>query len=245
MKILSALDSIFRLGAGEHEPWFPEPTPGPYGTDADWQKQHLWDHHTESDNTYGPYRGPSILHHPDLQHALDNGWRVYGGDKSIDHQTRGETSSGTPYLYKVGPSGLIHSAHLGMGPEDTNMLDQGHPNDEFDRQYGTAPEGNYRHLVSGEGGTSEGSDRHDTLRDLVDDEKRRSADPNGEGYKDFAPLPAWRGRRSEDDINSDKKYQHSVRRAWDTGTNDHSKHWNEPMEDPYSNLDDFPRGGRR
>lgn len=239
MRILSANDSIFRMAA-EHKPWFPTPTPGPYDNDTEWQKQHLWDHFTETGNTFGPYRGPSILHHPDLQHAIDNGWRVHGGDKSIDHQTRGETGSGTKYLYKIGPSGLIHSAHLNFGPEDASGFDDGVAGDEFDQRYGTVPENNYRHLVTGEGGTVEGPDSHHTLRDLVDDEQRRSADP--EGYKDFAPLPAYRGKRTQGDISHEKQYQHSVRRAWETGTNDYSKHWNDPMpQDPASVVEQMPR----
>lgn len=242
MKILSANDSIFRMAAeGQYEPWFPEPTPGHHDNDLNWQNHHLWDHLTESDNIHGPYRGPSILHHPDLQHALDNGWRVYGGDKSIDHQTRGETGSGTKYLYKIGPNGLVHSVHLNVGPEDASMgLDDDEEAGRGLGAYRSVPENNYRHLVMGEGGMVEGPSSHDTLRDLVDDEQRRSADP--QGYKDFAPLPAYRGRRTQEDIKSQKQYQHSVRRAWQTGTNDHSKHWDDPMpQDPTSIIEKMPR----
>jgi hypothetical protein len=241
MRILAAADSIFRM-ATEHEPWFPIPTPGHYPDDMEWQRAHLWDHLTESNNTHGPYRGPSILHHPDLPYAIDNGWRVYGGDKSIDHQTRGETGAGTNYLYKIGPSGLIHSVGLDVGPEEADI---GADDDEgrgLGLEYGAVPSGNYRHLISGEGGTSEGPHGHDTLRDLVDDEQQRSVQPGG--YKDFTPLPSYRGKRTQGDINLAKRYQRSVRRAWQTGTNNHSEHWDEVPEDSASIVDQMPRGRR-
>ncbi len=242
MKILSAADSIFKRAA-QHEPWFPDPEFSPYDTDDEWQRAHLWDHHTETGNTFGPYRGPSILHHPDLQYALDNGWRVHGGDRMIDHQTRGETGSGNTYLYKRDPQGLMHSVNLGLGPDDTNLFDEDHAGDKFDEMYGTAPEGNYRHLLSSEGNTAEGPVGHDTLSDLVDDEKRRSAEPDG--YKDFAPLPSYRGRRSQSDIDFDKRYNHAVQRAWETGTNDYTQHMNDPMPDAAAMVDEIPRGGGR
>jgi hypothetical protein len=243
MRILAAQDSIFKY-AEEYEPWFPEPDRDTlYRNDAAWQKAHLWDHHTESDNFHGPYRGPTILHHPDLQYALDNGWRVVGGPKAIDHQSRGEASSGSKYLYKIGEDGLIHHVHMNMGPEDTNNLGEGYAGDEFDQMYGTAPEDNWRHLITSEGGTSEGPTSHNTLRELIDDEKARSMDPTHQGYKDFEPLPSYRGQRGPGDVEHEKRYQNSLRRAWETGTNDPHKHYNDPIPDPYANLRDIPRRG--
>lgn len=245
MRILSATDSIFRM-ASEYTPWTPAPDPGHYADDEDWQKAHLWDHYTETGDKFAPYRGPTILHHPDLQYALDNGWRVIGGNKELDHQSRGETGSGSPYLYKIDKGGVIHGAHLNMGPEETSLLDEGHNDDEFGRQFGSAPAKNWRHLIGIEGGSAEGPESHETLKDLVDDEAFRSSDPTHKGYADFKPLPHYMERpRNESDIDFDKKHQHTIRRAWETGTNDPHLHWNDPIEDPYASLDTFPRGGRR
>lgn len=250
MRIVAALDSIFRLTA-EHEPWFPEPIPHyvhGYADDHDWQSAHLWDHYTETENTHGPYRGPNILHHPDLQYALDNGWRVLGGPKTIDHQSRGESGSGSPYLYKIDKGGLIHHAHLAIGPEDTHSL---YDNDEvdphlFDQKYGSVPEKNWNHIIQSENGlTSMGPEGHQTLRVLVDHELFRSADPTGKGYADYKVYPHQLESGWAKDQDWQKKYIRNIRRAWDTGTNEPTKHWDEPMEDPYADLDDIPRGGRR
>lgn len=235
MRILAATDSIFRLAA---EPWHPEPTPGQYINDAHWQDAHLWNHWLESNESHGPYRGPSILHHPDLQHALDNGWRVIGGDKAIDHQERGEVSSGSPYLYKVSPDGLIHNVHLNTGPSETDNEEESGGLD-----WGTSPEKNWRHLLMGEGYTSEGPS-HNTLRDLVDDEAARSEDPRG--YRDFEPLPSYRGDPNfpRMDLDWERKHHNAYRRAWETGTNDPSKHYQDPIPDPYAGIDDLPRARR-
>ena len=241
MRIVRARDVIVRYAA-EYEPWFPEPEASPsYRNDAAWQKAHLWDHYTESNNLHGPYRGPTILHHPDLQHALDNGWRVIGGPKSIDHQSRGETGSGTSYLYKIGEDGLIHKAHLNMGPEDTSLLGEGVAGDDFDQMYGKAPDSNWRHLIESEGGFSESPTSHDTLKDLVDDEAFRSSDPTHKGYADYEPHPRDSG---PENLAHEKKYQNTYRRAWETGTNEPHKHWNDPLPDPYAGIEEFPRGGR-
>jgi hypothetical protein len=235
---------VIHFAAKAYEPWFPEPEPSPlYRDDQAWQGAHLWDHITESDNFHGPFRGPTILHHPDLQYALDNGWRVVGGPKTIDHQGRGETGSGSTYLYKIGEDGLIHKAHLGVGPEEANM--DLNDDEEAGRglgRYGTVPENNWRHLIMGERGLSEGPEKHESLRDLVDDEKARSMDPTHQGYKDFKvrePNQSFLDPNKE--AEWEKQWQHTIRRAWDTGTNDPSKHWDDPIPDPYANIDKIPR----
>lgn len=245
MRITAAKDSIFRLAEEGHVPWSPEPDRSVYYMDdKDWQKHHLWDHHTESDNgAFGPYRGPTILHHPDAQHALDNGWRFIGGDKAIDHQSRGETGSGSPYMYKISRDGTIHSAHLNVGPDESIPYDQdGH---ETDFEWGSVPENNWRHLIMGEGGTAEGPKSHESLKDLVDDEAFRSSDPTHKGYSDFNILPYFQKKQTPEDMEWSKKYQHIVRRAWETGTNRPHDHWKDPIPDPYAHLDDIPRGPRR
>lgn len=242
MRIIRAQDYIIRFAA-EYQPWFPEPDRNTvYRDDAAWQNAHLWDHWGESDNFHGPFAGPTILHHPDLQHALDNGWRVVGGDKSIDHQSRGETGSGTSYLYKIGDDGLIHKAHLNVGPEDTHLYDEGHAGDRLDQEYGTVPEKNWRHLIMSEGGLSESPDSHATLKDLVNDEIVRSKDPEHNGYKDYRLLD--RSARNEGNATQERKYHNTYRRAWDTGTNEPHLHWNDPVPDPYANIDQIPRGGK-
>jgi len=239
VKLLAAQDSIFKTSQ-EYEPWHPQAIPGFYDNEPDWMRDHLWDHIVESDNTHGPYRGPSILHHPDYQYAVDNGWRPIGGDKDIDHQARGETTSGSPYLYKVDKNGLVHSAHLDTGPEEANMdLNEDEENGRGLGRYGTVPESNWRHLVTSEGGDSEAPLKYDSLRDLVDEEKRRSA-LGSEGYKDYEP------REYRVDVGDDwqKKHNHMVNRAWETGTNQPFLHRNDPMPDPYANIDNIPRGPR-
>jgi hypothetical protein len=246
MKVLPVGDSIWRLAA-EYEPWFPEPTPDHhFYDDQDWQRGHLWDSLTEdNDNLGGAYRGPSILHHPDLPYALDNGWRVFGGPKNIDHQERGETGSGSTLLYKIGKDGIIHEASLGMGPDDAHhALDQDEEAGHGLGRYGEVPESNWRHLISQEGGFAEGPHQHDSLRDLVDDEKARTNHPEGlaKGYEDFKLLPGYRNTPATGgDSLWAQKHMHTLRRAWDTGTNDNHQHFDDPMPDPYANIDKIPR----
>lgn len=242
MKILSAMDSIFRLAAeAEHQPWSPAPIQGPYDDDHDWQKAHLWDHYTETENPHGPFRGPTILHHPDLQHALDNGWRVVGGDKMIDHQSRGETGSGSAYLYKIGKDGLIHEAGLEMAPEDTHLYGDD-DNDQFEDMYGSVPEKNWHHRILSEGGAAGSPEKHRTLRDLVDDETARSMDPTGKGYSDFKPYVVSGGTQTHRDW--ERKHQQTIRNAWTTGTNEPHKHWDDPIPDVYD-IDKIPFGGSK
>lgn len=247
MKILAALDSIFRRVATEYEPhtWEPDNSVR-YANDQEWQRAHLWDSMVESDNLHGPYRGPTILHHPDLQYALDNGWRVVGGNTHLDHQARGETSSGSDYLYKISRDGLIHTVHLGTGPDEAHTYDMEDSPPLTDLTYGDVPKENWRHLVMGEGGTAEGPKMHATLRDLVDDEQFRSSDPTHEGYKDFelrSRNPLYGSQQEDRDWV--KKWHHTYRRAWETGTNNPHKHWTDPIPDPYANIDKIPRNQRR
>jgi hypothetical protein len=159
----------------------------------------------------------------------------------IDHQMSGETGSGHSYLYKIDDNGRIHNASLNIGPDDIHLEDNP---DEDEHQYGTVPKNNWRHSITGEGGiVSVNPEGHDSLRDLVDDEAFRSSDPTNGGYKDFEVPDYMKDRiRSGDEDKWRAKLNHTVRRAWETGTNQPDLHWKDPMPDPYANIESIPRG---
>lgn len=249
MKLIRTADSAF-VRRAEVEPWLPGPDKGVlYGGDHAWQTAHLWDSMMEdNDSPHGPWRGPTILHHPDYQYALDNGWRPIGGPKTIDHQSRGETGSGSPYLYKISKDGVIHQAHLAVGPDEAHIADMENDVIPGPSPYGDVPDRNWRHLIMGEGNTAEGPEQHASLRDLVDDEAFRSADPSHRGYDDFKLLPIYRSEdraanKPYDDF--ERKYHHTIRRAWQTGSNQPGLHWNDPIPDLYADIEKIPRAPAR